>query len=191
MAVKSLMQRISELTAAVKLSSKTVDTHRVQTKISTWIIMCCSLIGGTIALQTYRLDVSKNVDESVAKAFDMITLHNGEDYLAARNHVRSYVLAKRECDSRITSRDLTDDDFMRMIEFYDMAHACVEAKLCDREVSNTFFARHANFDWPILAQVTEKLRASSLSLKEDDAFAKGYATFATAPIKAPPCDGNF
>lgn len=190
-ATKSLRERVSELTAALKLSSKTVDMHRIQTRLSTWIIMACSIIGGAIALQTYRLDVSKNVDESVVKAFDIIMLHNGEEYQQARNHVRSYVLARRECDARIISRDLTDDDFVRMIEFYDLAHACVEAGLCEREVTHTFFGRHANFDWPILETVTARLRANSLSLKEDDAFAKGYAAFATNPLTSQPCDGNF
>ena len=153
--------------------------------------MACSLIGGTIALQTYRLDVSKRVDESVDKAFEIIMLHNDETYGAARTNVRSYVLARRECDSRIMSRDLTDDDFIRMIEFYDLAHACVEAELCDAEVTNTFFSRHANFDWPILQRTVETLRSSSLSLQKDDAFAKGYAAFATDPVMPPPCEGNF
>lgn len=191
MPTKSLRQRVTELTAAIKASSQTVNMHRVQTRISTWIIMACSLIGGAIALQTYRLDVSKNVDESVAQAFEMIMLHNGEEYESARQHVRSYVLARRECDARIMSRDLTDDDFTRMIEFYDLTYACVEAKLCDENVTRTFFARHANFDWPILQRVSEDLRTSSLSLQDDTAFAKGYAAFATNPVKAPPCEGNF
>lgn len=191
MSAKSLRQRVAELTAALKLSSKTVDMHRVQTRISTWIIMGCSLIGGVIALQTYRLDVSKNVDESVAQAFELIMLHNGEEYLQARSHVRSYVLARRQCDARIMSRDLTDEDFVRIIELYDLANACVEAKLCNAEVTQTFFGRHANFDWPILEDVTQKLRASSLGLEQDTAFAKGHAVFANNHVAAPPCNGDF
>lgn len=153
--------------------------------------MACSIIGGIVALQTYRFDVSKRVDESVEKAFEMIMLHNGEEYQTSRNHVRSYVQAKRECDSRIIARELTDDDFIRMIELYDLTHACVEADLCDRKVTTTFFGRHANFDWPILSEVSQKLRDSSLSLKADPNFASGYAAFAKAPVEAPPCDGNF
>lgn len=191
MPTKSLRQRVTELTAALKVSSQSVNMHRVQTRISTWIIMACSLIGGAIALQTYRLDVSKQVDQSVDKAFEIIMLHNSETYGTARTRVRSYVLARRECDARIISRDLTDDDFIRMIEFYDLAQACVEAELCDAKVTNTFFSRHANFDWPILQRSVETLRSSSLSLQKDDAFAKGYAAFATAPVKAPECKGNF
>ncbi len=188
---KPLKQRVSELTSALKASSKAVNTHRVQTKISTWILMACSIIGGVVALQTYRFDVSKEVDESVAKAFELIMEHNGEEYEVARKNVRSYVLARRECDSRIMSRELTDDDFIRMIEFYDLAYVCVEAGLCDADVTQAFFARHANFDWPILSGVSEKLRSSSLSLKGDTEFAKGHAAFATSPIEAPPCEGNF
>lgn len=191
MPTKSLRQRVSELTAAIRDSSKTVDTHRVQTKISTWIIMGCSLIGGFIALQTYRLDVSKDVDESVAKAFDMIMLHNGEEYTLSRARVRSYVIAKRECDARMMSRDLTDDDYVRMIEFYDVVLACVEAELCDADTSYGFFSRHANYDWPILISVVENLREGYPALKADENFGKGHATFATNPVPAPPCEGNF
>jgi hypothetical protein len=153
--------------------------------------MICSIIGGFVALQTYRFDVSKQVDESVAKAFEMIMVHNSKEYEAARKNVRSYVVAKRECDARIIARDLTDDDFIRLIEFYDLAYACVEARLCDADVSRSFFARHANFDWPILLGVSEKLRSNTLSFKDDTEFAKGHPGFATTPIDAPPCDGNF
>jgi len=191
MSTKTLRQRVNDLTAALKASSQSVDMHRVQTKTSTGIILVCSLIGGAIALQTYRLDVSKEVDESVAQAFEIIMLHNGEEYEVARKNVSSYVLARRECDARIMSRELTDDDFIRMIEFYDLAHVCVESNLCDHKVTTDFFGRHANFDWPILETVTQKLRASSLALKDDPAFAKGYAHFATMPVEAPPCEGNF
>lgn len=191
MPTKSLRQRVSELTAAIRVSSETVDTHRIQTKISTWIIMACSLIGGFIALQTYRLDVSKDVDESVAKTFDLIMLHNGEEYDRSRRHVRSYVIAKRECDARIISRDLTDDDYIRMVEFYDLVLACVEADLCDADTSYGFFSRHANYDWPILTGVVENLRVGYPALKADDGFGRGYAAFATNPVEAPPCEGNF
>lgn len=191
MPAKSLRQRVSELTTAVRASSKTVDTHRIQTKISTWIIMACSLIGGFIALQTYRLDVSKDVDQSVAKVFDMIMLHNGAEYDQSRRHVRSYVIAKRECDARIMSRDLTDDDYVRMVELYDVVLACVEAKLCDSETSYAFFSRHANYDWPILDGVVENLRNAYPALKADKGFGRGYAALATAPITAPLCEGNF
>lgn len=191
MPTKSLRQRISELTAAVRMSNKTVDTHRIQTKISTWIIMACSLVGGLIALQTYRLDVSKDVDEQVAKAFEMIMFYNGEELSPSRRDVRSYVLARRECDSRIISRDLSDDDFLQMIEFYDLIDHCVRADLCDGEVTSAFFSRHANFDWPVLTRVAEQMRESSLALKADTGFGRGYETFAATPVEAPPCDGNF
>ena len=191
MPTKSLRQRISELTAAIRQSSETVDTHRIQTRISTWIIMACSLIGGIIALQTYRLDVSKDIDESVAKSFEMIMLHNGEEYDLSRRHVRSYVIAKRECDARIISRDLTDDDYIRMIELYDLVLDCVNANLCDADTSYAFFSRHANYDWPIMTGVLDNLREGYSALQADENFGRGYQAFATAPIDAPPCDGNF
>jgi len=95
-------------------------TTAAQTNASTWVAMVTAIIGGFVALSTYRTDVSKQVDQSVEKTFDMIGTWNGETLSEPRKRVMSYVYARRACDARIFSRELTDDDFVRVIEFFDL-----------------------------------------------------------------------
>ena len=161
---------------------------------ATWVAMISAITGGYVGLSTYQLDVSKQIDQSVEKSFDMIQAYNSEDMTEPRARVMSYVYAKRECDARYINRDLNDADYVRVLEFFDLVHACVEAKLCDEATSKRFFEPHASFQWPILSQVVENMRSetyASMSVRSDPGFAIGMATFADPEASAPPCDGNF
>jgi hypothetical protein len=163
-------------------------------RAATWVAMVSAITGGYVGLSTYRLDVSKQIDQSVEKSFEMVQLYNSEDLVDARARVMSYVYAKRECDARYINRDLTDADYVRVLEFFDLAHACVEAALCDEATATRFFEPHASFQWPILKTVVEKMRSSeyaSISVRSDPGFAIGMAAFADPEAQAPPCDGNF
>ena len=81
-------------------------------RAATWVAMISAITGGYVGLSTYRLDVSKQIDQSVEKSFEMVHVYNGEDLTDARARVMSYVYAKRECDARYISRDLTDADYV-------------------------------------------------------------------------------
>ena len=162
-----------------------------QTNASTWVAMVTAIIGGFVALSTYRTEVSKQIDQSVAKTFEMISTWNGDSLVTPRKHVLSYVYARRACDARMANRDLTDDDFVRVIEFFDLVHACVEANLCDGATAQAFFSPHANFQWPILERSVEKMSESEMAIRSDPNFATGMKTLASSPIPAEPCDGNF
>ena len=160
-------------------------------RASTWVAMISAIVGGFIGLSTYRLDVSKKVDESVAKTFEMIGTYNSGDIRDARDRTLSYVYARRECDSRIMNRELSDDDFVRLLEFYDLVHACVDAGLCDAATAQKFFGPHANFQWPVLSRIVDEMRVKKSGLRSDANFGVGMKTLATEPVPAPPCDGNF
>lgn len=162
-----------------------------ETRASTWIGMISAIIGGIIGLQTYALDVSKNVDGRVEKTFDMITLFNDEALQVPRTNVLSYVHARRDCDSRRINQALTDEDFVRVIEFFDLVHACIAADLCDQPTARRFFSPHANYQWPILTRIVDQMRENQLSVRSDPNFAIGLKTFADKPVSAAPCDGNF
>ena len=161
---------------------------------ATWVAMISAITGGYVGLSTYQLDVSKQIDQSVEKSFEMIQAYNSEDMTEPRARVMSYVYAKRECDARYIDRDLNDADYVRVLEFFDLVHACVDAKLCDEATSKRFFEPHASFQWPILSQVVENMRSetyASMSVRTDSGFAIGMAAFADPEASAPPCDGNF
>lgn len=162
-----------------------------QTNASTWVAMITAIIGGFVALSTYRTDVAKQIDQSVEKSFEMISTWNGESLGGPRKRVMSYVYARRACDSRIFSRELTDDDFVRVIEFFDLVHTCVEAELCDAATTKAFFSPHANFQWPILERTVVEMNESEFAVRPDTNFAIGMRAFARDPIKTEPCDGNF
>lgn len=163
-------------------------------RAATGVAMISAIMGGYVGLSTYRLDVSKQIDQSVEKSFEMVQIYNGEDLVDARERVMSYVFAKRECDARYISRDLTDADYVRVLEFFDLAHACVDANLCDEATASRFFKPHASFQWPILKTVVEKMRSAeyaSISVRSDPGFAIGMAAFSDPQAEAPACDGNF
>lgn len=163
-------------------------------RAATWVAMISAITGGYVGLSTYQLDVSKQIDQSVEKSFDMIQAYNSEDMTEPRARVMSYVYAKRECDARYIDRDLNDADYVRVLEFFDLVHACVDAKLCDDATAKRFFEPHASFQWPILSQIVEKMRSesyASMSVRSDAGFAVGMAALADPDATAPPCDGNF
>ena len=162
-----------------------------QTHASTWIAMVTAIIGGFVALSTYRADVAKQIDQSVEKTFEMIGTWNGESIGGPRKRVMSYVYARRACDARIFSRELTDDDFVRVIEFFDLVQACVDAKLCDGATAEAFFAPHANFQWPVLERTVAEMNESEFSVRPDPNFAHGMITLAQNPIDVGQCEANF
>lgn len=162
-----------------------------ETRASTWIGMVSAIIGGFIGLQTYSLDVAKKVDGRVEKTFDMITLYNGSALIAPRTNVLAYVHARRECDARLINNALTDEDFVRVIEFYDLVHACVAAGLCDQDTAIQFFSPHANFQWPVLTRTIGLMKESSVSVRSDPNFGIGLEAFASTPVPADVCEGNF
>ncbi len=163
----------------------------VSSRLSTWVGIVSASIGGFFGLKTYETDVAKQVDESVAKTFEMVTLYNEEQLADARRKVLSYVKAKRYCDARIIDRDLTEADHIAVLEFYDVLHACTQADLCDLETANRFFAPYANYHWPILSSVVDTIKSREQSMRADSGFGEGMSVFAATPTPAPPCDGNF
>lgn len=163
----------------------------ISNRLSTWVGIVSAMIGGFIGLNTYQTDVEKKVDQSVAKTFDMIHRFNEPGLSDVRLRVLSYVEAKRYCDARIISRDLIDNDFVKVIDFFDLVHACVDAQLCDRATAERFFTPYAEYQWPILSKIVEDLSKGEQSLRADARFGEGMAAFAVSPSEPPPCDGNF
>jgi len=163
----------------------------VSSRLSTWVGIVTACIGGFLGLDAYRADVAKKVDQSVEKTFDLVLRFNEAPLSQTRLKVASYVDAKRYCDARLINRDLVNQDFITVLDFFDVAHACVEAKLCDGPTAAKFLSPYANYQWPVLSGVVEELRAETQSLRADAGFGAGMAAFADAPLAAPPCNGNF
>jgi len=183
--------KISKVISKYAEHRKEHGSEIAQTNASTWVAMVTAIIGGFVALTTYRTDVSKQIDQSVEKSFDMVSVWNGDALNGPRKRVLSYVYARRACDARMFSRELTDDDFVRVIEFFDLVHACTEAKLCDKKTASEFFSPHANFQWPILERTVAEMNDSTFAIRSDPNFARGIKALAGTPIEAEPCDGNF
>jgi hypothetical protein len=163
----------------------------VSSRLSTWVGILSAVTGGFLGLTTYREDVAKKVDQRVEKTFDLVERFQGGDLEGPRTRVLSYVQARRLCDARVFSRDLTDDDFVRVIDFFDLVEACVKADLCDRATALRFFGPYADHQQPILEKVIADLRAAPQSMRADAGFGDGLKALAAKPAPAPPCDGNF
>jgi|GEM_PF-6767571 len=163
----------------------------ISSRLATWVGIFSACVGGFLGLDTYKTDVSKKVDQSVEKTFEMVHKFNEPKISEARFRVLTYVDAKRYCDSRMISRELIDNDFVTVLDFFDLANACVEAKLCDRDTAIRFFAPYANYQWPILEKIVTELSSQEQSLRKDSNFGEGMQSFANDVTAAPPCDGNF
>ncbi len=189
-----LFQRIASLFMISRYTGDSAMSGMGFNRAATWVAMISAITGGVIGLSTYRLDVSKQVDESVEKTFEMIQAYNGSDIEAPRRRVMSYVYARRDCDARLFDRELSDSDFVRVLEFFDLVYACVDAGLCDGPTAQRFFEPHASFQWPVLTRIVDQMRDetnATMSVRSDPNFAIGMKAFAAADASAPPCDGNF
>ncbi len=163
----------------------------ISSRLATWVGILSAMVGGFLGLDTYRTDVAKQVDQSVEKTFDLVHRFNAPEMDGARTRVLSYVYARRYCDARFFSRELTDEDYADVIDFFDLVDTCVDAKLCDRATAERFFTPYANYQWPILQTVVARMRGAEQSLRADSAFGSGMERLAVTPLAAPPCDGNF
>ena len=163
----------------------------ISSRLATWVGIISAMIGGYLGLDTYKSDVAKKVDQSVEKTFDMVHRFNGAEMDGPRTRVLSYVYARRYCDARMVSRDLTDEDYADVIDYFDLVSACVDAQLCDRASAERFFTPYANYQWPILETVVERMRSAEQALRADSNFGEGMRALALTPLPAPPCDGNF
>ena len=161
------------------------------TRFSTWVGIISAIIGGLLGLGTWQMDIAKSVDSSVEKSYEMIFEFNSEAMSPAREHVRAYTLARRACDARIVHRELTDADFIRVIEFYDVVHSCVQAGLCDAAAAKSFFGPRANYHWPILEVQVAGIKSYQYTMHAGSDLGHGMAAFATDPVAAEPCSGNF
>ena len=186
---RAVSRRLTALGA--RLVASTSGSGGLSARLSTWVGVLSAMIGGFLGLTTYQADVAKRVDERVEKSFEMVAAFNAADLAAARLRVLSYVEAKRRCDARVISRDLIDNDFVLVLDFFDLAHACVDAGLCDAATAERFFAPYANYQWPVLEKTVADMRSAEHSLRADPSFGGGMARFAREPAPAPPCDGNF
>ena len=175
----------------MRLSGQSQGGAPLSSRLATWVGIGSACIGGFLGLDTYQADVAKKVDQSVEKTFDMVHRFNEPKLSEARFRVLSYVDARRYCDSRIISRELVDNDFVTVLDFFDLANACVEARLCDRATAERFFAPYANYQWPILEKIVADLSSQEQSLRKDGSFGEGMKSLALDPTAAPPCDGNF
>ena len=175
----------------LKLGGGSPGAMPISSRLATWVGIGSACIGGFLGLDTYKTDVDKKVDQSVAQTFEMVSKFNTPEMASARLKALSYVEAKRYCDSRIIARDLIDNDFITVIDFFDLVHACNEAGLCDRATAERFFGPYANYQWPILEKIVEEMRSKEQSLRADSGFGEGMKSFASEPTPAPPCDGNF
>jgi hypothetical protein len=185
------LQRALE-TAAQRLRPGQTGAHMpISSRLSTWVGILSAATGGFFALKTYEADVDKKVDESVAKTFELVERFHEGELGAARLRVTTYVEARRHCDSRMVTDDLTDNDFIVVLDYFDLAHACVAAKLCDGATATRFFGPYADFQWPVLTRIVDELRARPQTLRADSGFGEGMKAFARTPTPAPPCEGNF
>jgi hypothetical protein len=117
----------------------------LSTILGTWVSISAAVFGGALALQTWREDAAKRVDQRVAYAFQFVEEFHRPDFVA----LRSSLLTEREAaGARLRcaepSQNLSPNQLFSFVEFFDRAEMCVEAGLCDKGTLVSLLGPYAN-----------------------------------------------
>ena len=147
-------------------------------------------MGGAVALHTYNDDVRKNVDERVARAFEMNERFDSPEFRRLRTEVDKagkmglYCSRENRSEFRVSNQDL-----YAFVGFFDVAQICIEEGLCDERTSTRLFEPFANGYYSGLKKFIDSVRAAE---RADDypksmEFAVGLQALARHPARGPNC----
>jgi hypothetical protein len=152
-----------------------------------YLAAIATVVGGVIAVYTYREDVSKRQDDKSKQVLEFVRLFNGEEFIQTRIHVVNLIDQGVACNLSI----ITGADRIRLftyVDFFDSLHICVESGLCSKTVSEEFFQRYANYHWPALRAHIEDTRKLETGFKTSSAYGDGLEKLAVSPLLVRTCE---
>ena len=161
--------------------------------LATWLGVVAAIAGGFFGLQTYRADVAKGADERVVSAFNQIEKFNAPEFRAIREKADAEAWARRICDVRAEAYQFTMNEVRSYVDFYDLVALCVDAELCEAELTATYFSSYADNVWLAFQPFVERVRAAQLAAGKTEAtFGYGLERYATNPAPLDDaCQANF
>lgn len=162
-------------------------------QFATWAGILSATIGGFFTIETYRDDVAKRVDEKVVETFARIREFNDADFRKIRDKIRAEAIARSLCDVRAQSNDLSLNEALAFVDFYDVVGLCASAELCAPELTADYFGPYADSVWLTVKPLVEHMRAKERARgSSEPRFGHGLESLATnpTPLKED-CSANF
>jgi hypothetical protein len=165
----------------------------VSAVLGTWVSIAAAVIGGYLAIDSYKADVAarvaaehKRVDEKVQAAFQMIEEFHRPDFISMRSRLVESAGQGAPCRDFTPPSAISPQEVYTLVEYFDRAHICIDAGLCDKAVTEQLLSPYADWWWPWLERQVNDTRT-----QEGTAVGAGYGmglkAFATSPHRAPQC----
>lgn len=140
--------------------------------LATWVAILGGIIGGWAALDEYRDQGQRKLDERVLQTFSMYEHFRTSDMLAHRATFRQL--------------DPYDPSLDYWTNYFDTVQACVEADLCNEDLVNQLFRPYAIASLDLVQCRIVAVRA----LEQDYDLVKeqGYGLLKIAGVAEPTCD---
>jgi hypothetical protein len=149
---------------------------RVVDAIAKWLGVIGAIVGGLIALSTYRDQVNKQVDERGQSAFALAEEFGSSEYMTLRNKISAQ---GSEPSVDYLERPLTPDVATRQqvhefVGFFDRVQICVEAGMCDKRTTQRLFQPYAVGFWAGLQRHIQIVRLAEAKDQPQHSFQCGY-----------------
>ncbi|MEZ5775935.1 MAG: hypothetical protein R3D33_14895 [Hyphomicrobiaceae bacterium] len=157
--------------------------------LATWVGIAAAITGGYAALQQYREDVGKRLDERQLQTFELIRTFTSRDFVPIRDKVTRLVQSRQVCaNENMQTLGLSTAELSTFVEFFDLVSACLDANLCDAAIADRFFVPQASANWPVLQGLVLEARKEQEPLQLPVAYGSGLERLArnAAPLTACP-----
>jgi hypothetical protein len=161
--------------------------------LGTWVGIGGALLGGYLALQSYRADVAtraatehKQVNEKVQAAFRIVEEFHRPDFIALRSRFVGSFEQQAYCRDFTPPSAVSVQEVFTLVEYFDRADLCVKNGLCDTTTTGQLLTPYANAWWPYLADQIEHTRHRE-GTPAGQGYGIGLRAFATKPAEGIAC----
>jgi hypothetical protein len=159
----------------------------VSTILATWIGIVSAITGGFFALQAYRADVAKRIDDRTLITFDLIKIFHSADMRGVRKPALDMAYSYLNCKPLPSNRDDDPLPLFTFVEFFDIVQSCIEANLCNSSLARQYFSPTANGHFEALKRHIEAVRSSESGQDLPNPYGHGLEQLATNPLKGGAC----
>ena len=165
-----------------------MNLRGISTVLATWAVVLGTLAGGYAALNTYRQEAAKTLDDRQKQTFALVLHFISKDFLAIRDKMIKVVRAAEKCsDTAVPLGEMSESERFAFFEFFDIVDTCTETRTCDDAFVERVFVPYANGHWPVLKVYVENVRRGEEPHKLKTPFAAGLERLAQTPLPLPNC----
>lgn len=160
--------------------------------LGTWVSISAAVVGGYLALESYRADVearqqdvAKRADARVVQTFALAEQFQAGEFL----RVRSKLIATFNTPGPLEPAErvkrmgaMADQDLWAFVDFFDTVQICVDNGLCDADLAWRLFNPYAGFWYGALRPAIDPVREFERSRGAD--YTAGYGLEMLAKPKA-------